>query len=132
MAKTNRAKGAGRLLIAVYAVFAISATARALYQLFREFEQAPLAYSLSAISALIYIVATIALAKSAQVWSKIAWISVSAELLGVVTVGVLSFTHPELFAHPSVWSKFGQGYGYIPLILPILGLLWLRRSGAKK
>ncbi|MEY4019021.1 MAG: hypothetical protein RLZZ590_321 [Actinomycetota bacterium] len=59
MAKTNRAKGAGRLLIAVYAVFAISATARALYQLFREFEQAPLAYSLSAISALIYIVATI-------------------------------------------------------------------------
>ena len=132
MAKTNKAKGAGRLLIAVYAVFAISATARALYQLFREFDQAPMAYSLSALSALIYIVATIALAKSAPVWSKIAWISVSAELLGVVTVGVLSFTHPELFAHPSVWSKFGQGYGYIPLILPILGLLWLRRSGAQK
>jgi hypothetical protein len=76
--------------------------------------------------------ATIALAKSAPVWSKIAWIAVSVELLGVVAVGVLSFTHPELFAHPSVWSKFGQGYGYIPLILPILGLLWLRRSGAKQ
>lgn len=132
MAKTNKAKGAGRLLIAVYAVFAISATARALYQLFREFDQAPLAYSLSALSAIIYILATIALAKSAPVWSKIAWIAVSVELLGVVAVGVLSFTHPELFAHPSVWSKFGQGYGYIPLILPILGLLWLRRSGAKK
>jgi len=28
-----------------------------------------------------------------------------------------------------VWSGFGQGYGYVPLVLPFLGLLWLWRTG---
>jgi hypothetical protein len=118
--------GAGRLLIAVYAVFAVSASARAIYQLATEFDEAPVAYSLSALAAVVYIVATIALAKPAL--HRLALIAIIFELAGVISVGLLSFTQPELFAHPSVWSKFGQGYGYIPLVLPILGLLWLRKA----
>ena len=118
--------GVGRLLIAVYAVFAVSSSARAIYQLATEFDQAPVAYSLSAIAAVVYIVATIALAKPAM--HKLAVVAILFELAGVLSVGLLSFTHPELFAHPSVWSKFGQGYGYVPLVLPILGLLWLRKA----
>lgn len=117
--------GVGRLLIAVYAVFAVSASARASYQLATEFDQAPVAYSLSALAAVVYIIATIALAKPAL--HKLALIAIVFELSGVISVGLLSFTQPELFAHPSVWSKFGQGYGFIPLVLPILGLLWLRK-----
>ncbi len=117
--------GVGRLLIAVYAVFAVSASARASYQLATEFDQAPVAYSLSALAAVVYIIATIALAKPAL--HKLALIAIVFELAGVISVGLLSFTQPELFAHPSVWSKFGQGYGFIPLVLPILGLLWLRK-----
>ena len=118
--------GVGRLLIAVYAIFAVSSSARALYQLATKFQDAQVAYSLSAVAAVIYIVATIALAKNSL--TKLAIFTIAFELVGVVTVGVLSYTHPELFAHPSVWSKFGQGYGYVPLVLPILGLLWLRKQ----
>ena len=118
--------GIGRVLIAVYAIFAISATARASYQLIREFDQAPIAYSLSAVAAIVYLVATIALAKPKL--RTLAYATVSFELIGVITVGTLSITIPELFAHPSVWSNYGQGYGFIPLVLPILGLLWLRKA----
>ncbi len=118
--------GIGRVLIAVYAIFAVSATARASYQLIREFDQAPLAYSLSAIAAIVYLVATIALAKPKL--RTLAYATVSFELIGVITVGTLSLLTPELFAHPSVWSSYGQGYGFIPLVLPILGLLWLRKT----
>lgn len=128
MATTPRAAGIGRVLIAVYAVFAVSSTARASYQLIREFDQAPVAYILSAAAALVYILATISLAKKGATWNRIAWIAVSFELIGVLAVGTLSLTQPELFGHPSVWSNFGAGYGYIPLILPILGLLWLRKT----
>ena len=128
MAKRNL--GVGTLLIAVYGVFALSASARASYQLIREFDQAPIAYLLSAVSASVYILATVSLARSGQTWRKVALFAVWFELVGVVTVGLLSFIHPELFAHPSVWSGFGQGYGYIPLALPILGLLWLRKHRA--
>jgi hypothetical protein len=125
---TNKplATGPGRVLIAVYAVFAVSATARAAYQLLREFDQAPLAYSLSAMAASIYILATIALAKPEL--HKLAQWAILFELVGVISVGILSFAQPELFAHPSVWSKFGQGYGFVPLVLPILGLIWLRKA----
>ncbi|MDR9362608.1 MAG: hypothetical protein RI590_00590 [Microbacteriaceae bacterium] len=123
--------GIGRLLIAVYAVFALSATARAGYQLLFEFDQAPVAYSLSALAAIIYILATLALSRTGSVWKKIAWGSVLFELFGVVSVGFLSITVPEYFAHPSVWSEFGQGYAYIPAVLPVLGLIWLARRDAK-
>lgn len=128
MATTPRAAGIGRVLIAVYAVFAVSSTARASYQLIREFDQAPVAYILSALAAVVYILATISLAKKGETWNRIAWLAVSFELIGVLAVGTLSLTQPELFGHPSVWSQFGAGYGYIPLILPILGLLWLRKT----
>jgi hypothetical protein len=49
------------------------------------------------------------------------------ELFGVVLIGSLSILIPSLFAHPSVWSYFGMGYGFIPLALPIFGLWWIRR-----
>ena len=126
MSTKPKSLGVGRLLIAVYAIFAVSSSARAAYQLATKFQDAPVAYSLSAVAAIIYIVATIALAKRAL--NKLAIFAIAFELIGVITVGILSYTHPELFAHPSVWSKFGQGYGYVPFVLPILGLLWLRKQ----
>lgn len=126
----KRASGIGRLLIAVYGVFALSASARALFQLLTKFEEAPLAYSLSALSALVYIVATVALAKTGPVWNQIAWLAVGFELAGVIGVGLMSLLLPQLFDHPSVWSGFGSGYGHVPLLLPILGLIWLRRTNA--
>jgi hypothetical protein len=122
--------GVGRLLIAIYAIFAVSATARATYQLIREFDQAPLAYSLSALSALVYVLATISLAKPAAKWQRVASWTIWFELVGVSLVGTLSLWLPELFAHPSVWSGFGAGYAFIPLLLPVLGLIWLRKHNA--
>ena len=124
----KRTLGVGRLLIVFYAVFAVSSTARASFQIVTKFEQAPLAYSLSLVSALVYILATISLAKAGKRWKQVAWASVVFELAGVLSVGALSLIAPELFAHPSVWSGFGAGYGYIPLVLPILGLLWIRKT----
>lgn len=124
----NRATGLGRLLIAVYGIFAISASARAAFQLLTKFDEAPFAYLLSALSALVYIIATISLARPGARWRQLAWLTVGFELIGVLLVGLLSFMVPELFAHPSVWSGFGAGYGYVPLVLPILGLIWLRKT----
>lgn len=117
--------GIGSVLIAVYGVFALSASARALFQLLTKFSDAPLAYSLSAVSAIVYVLATIALARRGKRWQRIAWLTVSFELAGVIAVGLLSLIMPELFAHPSVWSEFGVGYAYIPLFLPVLGLWFL-------
>ena len=120
----RRSLGVGNLIIAVYGVFALSATVRALYQLIRKFNDAPLAYSLSLVAGVVYIIATVALVGANY---KLAKLTLWFELIGVITVGSLSLLIPELFAHDSVWSYFGRNYGWIPLALPIFGLWWLRR-----
>lgn len=126
-APSSRRSGAGRILIAVYLVLALAATGRSFYQLVAKFDQAPLAYSLSALAAVVYVIATIALIARGPVWFRIAQITIGFELAGVLVVGLLSLLVPSLFAHPTVWSYFGMGYLFIPLVMPILGLYWLRQ-----
>jgi hypothetical protein len=126
-ARDTRNTGPGRLLIAVYAVFAISATARAGYQILTKFSEAPLAYLLSAFAALVYVVATVSLAKPGRTWFRVSVAAVLVELVGVVVVGALSIFDAVQFPHETVWSLFGRGYAFIPLILPVLGLVWLYR-----
>ncbi|ALJ21106.1 hypothetical protein [Microbacterium sp. No. 7] len=126
----SRTSGLGRVLVAVYAVMALAATGRSLVQIIEDFEAAPLAYTLSALAAAVYILATVALVRSeSPVWYVVAWIAVSFELVGVLVVGVLSLTHPELFSNDAtVWSGFGYGYFWVPLVLPFFGLWWLVAS----
>lgn len=123
----GRTTGAGRLLITVYAVFAISATARAGFQIATHFADAPVAYLLSAFAAMVYIVATVALAKPGARWALTATIAICIELAGVLVIGALSMFDAAAFPHATVWSAFGKGYGFIPLLLPIIGLIWLYR-----
>ena len=120
--------GPGRLLVGVYAVLAISATARAGYQLATELFLAPLAYLLSALAALVYCVATIALARASTVSARVARAAITFELLGVLTVGTATVVDPSAFPDATVWSGFGAGYGYLPLVLPVAGLWWLARA----
>jgi hypothetical protein len=127
VARDTRNTGPGRLLIAVYAIFAISATARAGYQILTKFSEAPLAYLLSAFAAVVYLVATVSLAKAGPTWFKVSVAAVLVELIGVLVIGALSVLDPAQFQHETVWSLFGRGYGFVPLLLPILGLAWLYR-----
>ena len=121
-----RMSGIGRVLVIVYAVMALAATGRSFVQIVERFDEAPLAYALSALAALVYILATLALvfAGSAR-WYVVAWVAIVFELVGVLVIGTLSLVLPALFAHPTVWSGFGYGYLFIPLVLPFLGLWWL-------
>lgn len=124
--RSTRAVGVGRVLIAVYAILALAATARSVVQIGTRFGEAPVAYALSALAGAIYVVATIALLGRGTAWYRIAWVTIGIELAGVLAVGVLSLADAELFPDDTVWSQFGRGYLFIPLVLPVLGMLWLR------
>jgi len=119
--------GIGRVLIAVYGILALAALGRSAYQIATKFDEAPVAYSLSALAAVVYVLATIALIARGTVWFRVAVVAIGFELAGVLIVGTLSIVDPVLFPDDTVWSQFGRGYAFIPLVLPILGLLWLRR-----
>lgn len=126
----HTANGPGRVLVALYAVMALAATGRSAVQIADYFSRAPLAYVLSAVAALIYLVATFALVRGGPRMVRVARISCTVELVGVLAIGALSYAVPALFPDRTVWSHFGVGYGYLPLVLPVLGLWWLRRFAA--
>ena len=121
------ARGLGRVLVALYATLALAAGARSAVQLSSRFSEAPLAYVLSAVAALVYLVATVALARGGRAGRRTAAVALSLELAGVLVVGTLSLADPAAFPDETVWSAYGRGYGFLPLVLPVLGLLWLRR-----
>jgi hypothetical protein len=123
----SRVTGIGRLLIAVYGVLALAATGRSFVQIVGKFGEAPVAYALSALAAVVYILATVALINRGSTWYRVAWITIGFEMLGVLVIGTLSLVDPELFPHDTVWSFYGRGYLFIPLVLPILGMWWLTR-----
>lgn len=117
--------GPRRALIAIYATFALAATARAGVQLATKFHEAPLAYFLSLMSGLIYIGATVGLTSRHRFGRPLAWASCGAEFVGVLTVGIFTVSDSSAFPDDTVWSDFGSGYVYIPVVLPLLGLAWL-------
>jgi uncharacterized RDD family membrane protein YckC len=125
-------QGPGRLLVAVYAVFALSASARSGVQIATEFTEAPVAYALSAVAAAVYVVATVALARGSTVSRRVAGVAIVVELVGVLVVGTLTVRDGDLFPDQTVWSGYGAGYGYVPLVLPILGLAWVWHTRARK
>ena len=129
-ARTPRATatGAGRVLVAIYGIFALSATARAAVQIAGKCDDAPLAYLLSALAGVVYILATVGLAGT-RPWARtLAWAAVGFELTGVLVVGTLTVLDAAAFPDDTVWSFYGRGYGFVPLVLPLVGLWWLHRT----
>ena len=80
---------------------------------------------------MVYVLATLGLAEVGPRPRRMAWAAVGFELVGVLTVGTLTVLDPELFPDATVWSAYGQGYGYLPLVLPFLGIGWLVRTRAR-
>lgn len=126
--RESRRSGFGRVLITLYAVLALGATARSLTQIATQFDEAPLAYALSAFAGVVYCIATYALASRKPFSRPLALVAISVELAGVLLVGIASVIDRAAFPDETVWSGFGSGYGYVPLVLPLVGLWWLRTT----
>ncbi|MFE6780445.1 hypothetical protein [Streptomyces sp. NPDC057702] len=121
-------EGPGRLLVLVYGVFTVAAASRSIYQLIAQYEEAPLAYVLSALSALVYAFITVSLVRGGEGARRAALLCCAAELVGVLVVGTWTLVEPSAFPDATVWSDYGMGYLFIPIFLPVTGLLWLRRA----
>ncbi|WP_088319083.1 hypothetical protein [Kineosporia sp. R_H_3] len=122
------ATGFGRVLVALYAVMAVGACSRSVVQVATRFGEAPIAYALSAFAAVVYVLATVGLARRGPGARRLATVACTVELVGVLAVGTFTVVVPSDFPDATVWSLYGMGYVFIPLVLPVLGLWWLRRT----
>ncbi|GAA2587770.1 hypothetical protein [Streptomyces tubercidicus] len=127
-ARRSLGTGPGRLLVALYGIFTVAAASRSLYQVIAQFDRAPLAYGLSAVSAVVYGFITFSLVRGGEGARRAAFVCCALELLGVFGIGTWTLLDPSAFPDATVWSDYGMGYLFIPVFLPVTGLLWLRRS----
>lgn len=113
------------LLTVAYAILCLAATGRSVYQITTKFSEAPLAYSVSALSAVLYGVIAYAL------WTrraKLALWGTGVELAGVLIVGTLGWVESSWWPDATVWTGYGSAYGWVPLVLPVVALWLLLRE----
>ncbi|MEV0303527.1 hypothetical protein [Streptomyces prasinus] len=120
--------GPGLLLVWLYGVMVVGAVSRSAYQIATEFDRAPLAYSLSAIAGVVYGFITYTLVRGGETARRAALVCCAAELVGVLTIGTWTLVDPSAFPDATVWSDYGMGYLFIPVLLPLTALYWLRRA----
>ena len=113
------------VLIVVYSILGLAAAGRATVQILEKFSDAPIAYTVSALSAVVYIVIAVALWRG---WHTVALVGTSIELVGVLTVGTLGYVDSDLWPDETVWTGFGSGYGWVPVLLPIAALFFVIRG----
>ncbi|MEU3605109.1 hypothetical protein AB0E83_06575 [Streptomyces sp. NPDC035033] len=128
--RTRLVEGPGMLLVWLYGVMSVGAVSRSIYQVSTEFDRAPLAYALSAVAAVVYVFITYTLVRGGEAARRAALVCCAAELAGVLVVGTWTLVEPSAFPDATVWSDFGYGYVFIPVLLPLTGIWWLRRSRA--
>ncbi|MFJ2935763.1 hypothetical protein ACIO8G_23770 [Streptomyces sp. NPDC087219] len=126
--KARLVTGPGILLVWLYGVMSVGAVSRSIYQIATEFDRAPLAYSLSALAAVVYAFITYTLVRGGEKARRAALVCCAAELTGVLIVGTWTLVEPSAFPDATVWSDYGYGYLFIPVLLPLSGIWWLRRS----
>ncbi|MEU5889474.1 hypothetical protein ABZ835_21930 [Streptomyces sp. NPDC047461] len=127
-AKNRLVSGPGTLLVWLYGVMVVGAVSRSIYQIATEFDRAPLAYSLSALAGLVYGFITYTLVRGGETARKAALVCCAAELVGVLTVGTWTLLDPSAFPDTTVWSDYGMGYIFIPVLLPLSAIYWLRKA----
>lgn len=121
----DRRHGPGRVILALYLIFVIATVSRSAAQISTRWEEAPLAYGLSAFAAAVYVVILVSLSLRGRTAWWVSTVALTVELVGVLVVGAWSVLAPEMFPDATVWSYFGRGYLFLPLVLPVLGLWWL-------
>ncbi|MFI6349636.1 hypothetical protein [Streptomyces sp. NPDC050560] len=122
--------GPGIVLVWVYGVMVVGAVSRSVVQIASDFDKAPLAYALSAVAGVVYGFITYSLVRGGETARRAALVCCVAELAGVLTVGTWTLVEPSAFPDATVWSDYGMGYVFIPVILPVTAVFWLRRARA--
>lgn len=111
-----------RGLALLYLFWAIALCSRAVWQyVTRDGDLTPT--HLSMVAGLIYL-AIVGWAWRGHRTALVAGLTI--EIIGVITISIGECYWPLPYA--SAWSGFGSGYLWMPLILPILGLIQLIRS----
>lgn len=126
--RKQASRGAADVLGFFYGLWSFSALGRSSYEyLFKPNVATYVPAHLSTFVGALYILIIVGLRKRSPRWWWLTLALLIVELTGVLLVGTIDVIwHP--FPYATVWSKYGIGYFFMPLVLPFAGLTYLLRK----
>jgi hypothetical protein len=121
-------RGATDALAFFYGLWAFSALGRSSYEyLFKPNIPTYLPAHLSTFVGVLYIFIIVGLRRRGPRWWWATLALLTVELAGVLVVGTIDVIWRP-FPYATVWSNYGIGYFFMPLVLPFIGLAYLLRK----
>ena len=126
--QTKVSRGASDVLSFFYALWAFSALGRSSWEyLFKQNVATYIPAHLSTFVGVLYIFIIVGLRRRSPRWWWITMALLVVELAGVLIVGTIDVVW-QPFPYATVWSKYGIGYFFMPLILPFVGLAYMLKK----
>jgi hypothetical protein len=132
VATTKASRSASDILGFFYGLWAFSALGRSSWEyLFKQNVTTYAPAHLSTFVGVLYIFIIVGLRHRSPRWWWATLVLLAVELVGVLIVGTIDIIwHP--FPYATVWSSYGRGYFFMPLLLPFAGLWWMLRKETRK
>lgn len=127
-----RSLGLGRVVMVLFWAFGVWTTVMGVIDLLHVGD-GPLGSAIvSVLAGVVYLVAALGITHNGRRMRIIGWAAMVVCAVGPLLVGLLGLGIPELWATRSTWSAFGAHYSFIPLVLPVIGLVWLWWSNPRR
>jgi hypothetical protein len=128
--KAKTARGASDVLGFFYALWSFSALGRSSYEYLFKRPTTYIPAHLSTFVGLLYILIIVGLRRRSPRWWRLTLALLIVELAGVLIVGTIDVVWRP-FPYATVWSNYGVGYFFMPLLLPFAGLWWMLRKATR-
>lgn len=125
-------RGWGRIIIAALWIFAAVVTYTAIADFFTLSSHALGPRLVSVIAALGYIVAAVSLTHNGRRMRVLAWTAIGFEITGVIVTGLIGMEVKEIGEIRNIWANFGAQYGFLPMLVPLVSLVWLWWSNPRR
>jgi hypothetical protein len=126
--RVTSVRGASDVLGFFYALWSFSALGRSSWEyLFKQNVATYVPAHLSTFVGVLYIIIIVGLRRRTPRWWWATLALLIVELAGVLIVGTIDVVW-QPFPYATVWSKYGIGYFFMPLVLPFVGLAYLLRQ----
>ena len=124
--------GLGRIIIAMFWLLGACIFVMAIIDLFHAQGQPWGPRIVALLAGIDYLVAATALTHNGRRMRVVGWVTIALSIAIPIILWVASLGLDELNSARSAWTGLGADFSYLPLVVSIIGLIWMWRSNPRR